>query len=636
MPAAGTHIFIADLILQKLNEAQVEDGQLKLSLLPVDGSEQPMQITLDPQLVAILQRNPASFRAGAISPDFFPDIFFGITISHQPELRHKTLAEYLSTFSKAIDFSNERQVAYCFGWLTHLCADIFGHHWVGMEAGGDFETWLSTDPEVIRKHIGIEMTWDKTLPTVSKYLAFERSLIQGAMLTPGSPLCEEYYNDYTYQPLHALITTARLGRWHGEQAAKIGQLRDRLQENDPTIIDFLKRSCPACTGLGTIQKLLPKECIVCHGVGTVSQIVQVNCPQCQALGVISENCPVCNAIGTIPQNCPICGGTGRIKCPACDGRGYKRKWGVKWPCPVCVPLLMPGGAPCPSHIISQTCPNCLGTIILKKTCPNCLGAKILEKTIQVSCPTCLGRKLIDVLQDLPCPVCLSGIAVRPLQLICDRLITYHRHRQEHVQQILDLYLEAHEKVAGCILNGQLGDILECYKPFWNEVKIFCTTQFSFTELIAPELQNVEEAVVKLVETALEDLKEMVIPDWIDELKEKILEDMTAKIAELLNLTLDEQEEQHYQEIFSQYQPDTFPPLANAVQLYLLALQTATPTAEGLCQAATILNQSNNIDKRCQPFLTRPFCDTTFPWNQYFYDFLDGHNSYAHCGATEHG
>jgi hypothetical protein len=161
MPGAYTHLFVASAIIDRLRSGLLQtDGTFKLNLDPVSNNDSPFTISLDAKLADIIQRESSSFRAGAVSPDFFPDIFTGIVISHQPYRRSKTIAEFMADFANSIDFGDETQIAYWLGWFSHICTDIFGHHWVCMESGGDFETWTTTDPSVIRKHIGIETTWD--------------------------------------------------------------------------------------------------------------------------------------------------------------------------------------------------------------------------------------------------------------------------------------------------------------------------------------------------------------------------------------------------------------------------------------------------------------------------------------------
>jgi hypothetical protein len=227
MPAAFTHAYIAHLILERLRRptATNETNRTVVLALPaVDGSPgaQPRFIEIPKSTAMLILRHPASFCFGAVSPDYFADVITGITTSHQPSARGADLAEYMDTFTRSLDWQNEQQIAYTLGWLTHICADVFGHHWVGAQAGGDFEDWVRTQPEIVRKHIGIEMVWDGVvraataggaflkdcfriefgsapadlqadIPAHFRALAFERSLIQRAMFTEGQPLCDRFY-----------------------------------------------------------------------------------------------------------------------------------------------------------------------------------------------------------------------------------------------------------------------------------------------------------------------------------------------------------------------------------------------------------------------------------------------------------
>lgn len=132
MPGAYTHLYIADVIVDRLQSGQLQgDGTVELSLDPIISGDQPFKVSFDARLADILQRNSSSFRAGAVSPDFFPDVFTGIVISHQPFRRSKTIAEFMSSFANSVALGNEAQIAYWLGWFLHICTDVFGHHWVG-------------------------------------------------------------------------------------------------------------------------------------------------------------------------------------------------------------------------------------------------------------------------------------------------------------------------------------------------------------------------------------------------------------------------------------------------------------------------------------------------------------------------
>jgi hypothetical protein len=654
MPGAYTHSYIADVVVDRLGNGKLQsDGTFEISINPLSSTDQPYQVTFDSKLADIIQRNQASFRAGAVSPDFFPDVFTGIMISHQPYRKNKTMADYMSGFANSVDLSDESQVAYWLGWFSHICTDVFGHHWVGMEANGDFETWISTDLDVIRKHLGTETVWDSWLRSLhgNPDLSFNRSLIIQAMLTDGISLCDEHYNDTANQPIQTMILVNKLKRWHKEREEATEKFKSRLP--DSSFIDTLKQLCPVCATTGILSRTLKGSCDLCSAIGSISQTVQENCPQCNAVGTISqtlqENCPTCGAAGSLRKEirgCKLCKGSGKISDPFCGGSGKikKKVLGVKVsvPCPVC----LGGNVPCPHdagdivlRVIQETCPTCTGAKLITKvqdvTCPTCAGAKLINATKSVTCPKCLGSTLIDIIDQSPCPVCVSGSTLTPLSLICDRLIGYHRRRQDQCQLLLESFLEAHEQVAHCLLEDRMSDIPGSYKGFLDQIDEFIQAQLSFTDLVAPELVGLEDKIRELVEKVLEELKNEFTPPWLIELKRDLISKLVDEVVTSLNLKLSPAEEDHVLKTVQAYPPDGFPPLANAVKFFLASLNGATLTKDGLVKITDILNGTDqdkvaNIDIRCQPFNTKLYCDLSFSWNKYFYDFLDGQVSYDHC------
>jgi len=242
---------------------------------------------------------------------------------------------------------------------------------------------------------------------------------------------------------------------------------------------------------------------------------------------------------------------------------------------------------------------------------------------------------MDIIQATPCPVCVSGSSLAPLTLVCDQLIGYHRRSQERCYQLVESYVEAHEKVAHCILEDRLSEIPNCYDDFLGKVVEFTLIQLSFAELIAPELVALDAKVRELIEKVLEELKNEFTPPWLIELKQDFISRLINEVATLLNLKLSQSEAEHVLQTVQTDPPEGFPPLANAINLFLLSLNGSTLTKDGLVKMTDILNGTDqdkvaNIDIRCQPFNTKPYCDLGFSWNTYFYDFLDGQASYTHC------
>ncbi|HEY5996143.1 MAG TPA: hypothetical protein VIU29_03940, partial [Candidatus Deferrimicrobiaceae bacterium] len=68
---------------------------------------------------------------------------------------------------------------------------------------------------------------------------------------------------------------------------------------------------------------------------------------------------------------------------------------------------------------------------------------------------------------------------------------------------------------------------------------------------------------------------------------------------------------------AKYPPHAFPPVADAVSLFLLALDGAAPTSPGLAKAFRTLGQADNVDGRNQPRSVAPYEDGAFPWDDRF-------------------
>jgi hypothetical protein len=207
-----------------------------------------LAIKVDKQLRKTILENKEYFRLGAIGPDFFPDVFFGILVSHQTDLRKQVLTDYFRLLAGEIESNDPHQLAFAFGWLSHVCADVFGHHWVGMESNGDFLTWTSTPPAVIRRHLGIEMLWDKRLPEASKETKGLNAVIRRLTTSMDSKLCNEFYRDNDYYTIAAMIQVSKLADWHEKQRSSIEDFRERLDDAD--IGKHLRKICPICHGAG--------------------------------------------------------------------------------------------------------------------------------------------------------------------------------------------------------------------------------------------------------------------------------------------------------------------------------------------------------------------------------------------------
>ncbi len=700
MPAAYTHAFIARKILDRilLPLAGTPKGQPVPVLIPALDGGQGTVVSIPYAMAALLARRPASFMYGATAPDFFVDVLTGITTSHQPIAREATFPEFLRLFAESLDAGREEEIAFLLGWLAHVCADVFGHHWVGQAAGGPFYTWVDTPPEVIRKHIGIEMTWDQLIfaTMANRHLAqaikgefgcpvpdqlteametlaplvYERLLVERAMLSDTSPLGKKFYDDSALarpqsmlQIAHPLIELRNLDPWHEKQAQKAEALRNKLQ--DPAYVEklnlpplpkipreklapLLEAPCPLCMAHGVVTETVERACPVCFGIGTIEKAARRLCV-CGSDTTARVSCPKCLGIGTVEKalaSCPICGGDGLIDCKVCGGDGFMEAkiFGktLRVTCPVCADQRQ---MPCPhtfgakvGEALRDTCPVCHGEreipTFLEIPCPVCWAAKEGAEKLREICPVCKGARTTRQDLDHACPVCqgktaLAKILIDPkfttldlLLVICERLAQYHRLRRQRIVGIVAAYLRAHEHLAFLLVsqeNRNHGKVAACFKDFVDQVGDFHTSQLTFIDLV-PEIavygKTVEKAVKKFF-GALAELMPEKIRNLLENLKKEALRKAVDMVSEKLDLQLTEPEAAKVRQTIGRYPLDQFPPLADAVHLFLLALHGAEPTRAGLNKAFAILDQADNIDGLGQPLKVRSYADAHFAWDRFF-------------------
>lgn len=93
--------------------------------------------------VTALAKYPEEYRAGAVGPDFFPDMFFGQTQMHPKNsgVWIKRMQLILSRYEKTSP-QYYPALAFYLGFLTHYATDMFGHEDVNYYAGGFFQAFL--------------------------------------------------------------------------------------------------------------------------------------------------------------------------------------------------------------------------------------------------------------------------------------------------------------------------------------------------------------------------------------------------------------------------------------------------------------------------------------------------------------
>lgn len=162
-----SHIFMANL----LREAILPDGKVT-----IDG----YTYQIPKETVEVLSDYPNYYRAGAVGPDFFPDMFFGQTQIH-PSESGRVLERMRTVLARYNKCSKDYYPAYAFylGYLTHYATDLFGHEDVNHYALGVFPAigdmifkLISigqsnegfADLSIIVRHIMVESYMDKKVP----------------------------------------------------------------------------------------------------------------------------------------------------------------------------------------------------------------------------------------------------------------------------------------------------------------------------------------------------------------------------------------------------------------------------------------------------------------------------------------
>jgi hypothetical protein len=249
----------------------------------------------------------------------------------------------------------------------------------------------------------------------------------------------------------------------------------------------------------------------------------------------------------------------------------------------------------------------------------------------VTCPLCKGAKLIRSVLRVACPVCTVSALV-PAKAVVDRVSQYHKRRAGLANAALDAYVVAHIQVATSILAGDYGAAVAKFADFFTALTDFLAMEIRFDDLIAPDLVSLETNLKRMIRSAVKELEKLQ-PDWIKEIKKELFEGAASTVAMWAKLKLTDTEKAHYLSIWSKYSSlDEFPPFLNGLNFFLHSLDGCTADMNGVAQAASKLGKANSIDKRCQPFAITDHLESTFPWDEFYKDFVDPAATNAYCGS----
>lgn len=184
----NTHVYSANLILNELKE---NNGYVEIAPFG--------KFKVIPEYLDAIQSYPEYYRAGAMGPDVFPDIYVGQTVFHPGKVypsgdfiekfwdKAKNLPTvfpvlpglpaYMVEQSTAIMIADKKQaMAFILGFSTHAAGDYFGHSYINNWAG---DTWpeisdgLSPDElKIITRHMVVESYIEQKIPQQFKSTAY--------------------------------------------------------------------------------------------------------------------------------------------------------------------------------------------------------------------------------------------------------------------------------------------------------------------------------------------------------------------------------------------------------------------------------------------------------------------------------
>lgn len=149
-----THVFMAELIANDLRTMGVLN-------LPGVGIFRPPQ-----DVVSAIVNYPGSFYAGAVGPDFYPEMFIGQSIIH-PTNSGEWLTILFGEYGRMPNDHPDKVKSYAFilGFMMHYAGDMYGHYYVNAWAKGWFELSLDVEKiKIIARHILVESYMDQRVP----------------------------------------------------------------------------------------------------------------------------------------------------------------------------------------------------------------------------------------------------------------------------------------------------------------------------------------------------------------------------------------------------------------------------------------------------------------------------------------
>lgn len=202
----NTHVYSANLILDELKE---NNGYVEIAPFG--------KFRVIPEYLDAIQSYPEYYRAGAMGPDVFPDIYVGQTIFHPGKVyqsgefvemlwdKAKNLP-VLSPLSAGlpsdmaiqdakIKIADKKQaIAFILGFSTHAAGDWFGHSYINNWAGRAWpeitDGLNANELKIITRHMVVESYVDQKIPsqfkdTAHNTIRIPQKFVLDTMVTNG-------------------------------------------------------------------------------------------------------------------------------------------------------------------------------------------------------------------------------------------------------------------------------------------------------------------------------------------------------------------------------------------------------------------------------------------------------------------
>ncbi|SET56821.1 PLAT/LH2 domain-containing protein [[Clostridium] polysaccharolyticum] len=151
------HIYMANLLMKEIKEK---------GAVTIKGTA----YTIPQEVRTAILQHPEAFRAGAVGPDFYPDIIIGQSDIH-PSYSGEWLKIVENELSKTSKNSSEWTADYAFylGYMMHYANDMWTHYYVNDLSKGSFPGLedIRNNPDsalIAIRHILIETYIDKKVP----------------------------------------------------------------------------------------------------------------------------------------------------------------------------------------------------------------------------------------------------------------------------------------------------------------------------------------------------------------------------------------------------------------------------------------------------------------------------------------